>query len=182
MCATRTFIAINIPDGIKTKLKEIAKDIPVKSRLVSKNNMHITLFFLGNIDDKTLEHKKKLLEELDYNKFELSINGIGAFVTSGHAVVYAKIGKGADELIGIYDALFDGMHNLPLRLDKRKFAPHITVGRIRVLKSKTVLSNFISENSDKEFGSFLCSSIKIKKSILDANVAVHSNIYSKELL
>jgi len=130
----RVFIAINLPEDIKTKLAEYKErwpEIPVK--WTKQNNIHITLVFLGYIaDEELIEICKKIKEVADkHNFFEIKLTKIcyGPLrLSSGQTprMVWA-IGEKSEEFAFLKDDLDKSL----VISEKRQFSPHITLGRIR---------------------------------------------------
>ncbi|MGI0100373.1 MAG: RNA 2',3'-cyclic phosphodiesterase [Candidatus Micrarchaeaceae archaeon] len=177
----RSFIAIDVPAQIKDKLAAACAEIPVANRPVPKGNMHITLFFLGYISDATIGKVESAMEGLDYGSFGISVNGLGTFPKGRPDVVFAKIDSGSEDIARIHGILRDGIGALGIKLDRRRFTPHITIARIYGLKGKDAVKSFIGANSGTEFGSFTCMSIKLKLSELGSGGAAHYDLYAKGL-
>ena len=72
----RCFIAIDLPDHVIDYLYEFQnklKQLPAKIKWVEKKNLHLTLKFLGEIDDKKYEDLKEFLSKIHYNSFEANL-------------------------------------------------------------------------------------------------------------
>jgi len=84
----RCFISAELPENIKKQIEEIQKSFDVNKsiRFTSKNNMHITLRFLGNIDSNTVKDIECALEKklADIRAPEISIEGIDTFPDPKH--------------------------------------------------------------------------------------------------
>ena len=86
----RAFIAIPCPDELKKGILEIQESINKfgKMKLVEPGNIHLTLKFLGDIDDNKLNGLINTLDFISENKkFEISLRGIGAFPSPGYVKV-----------------------------------------------------------------------------------------------
>ncbi len=179
---TRAFIAIDLPESVKEKMEMLLKELPKDSlRSVSKENIHITLFFLGSIDSTKLEKIKRLLDELDCRKFYIAVNGIGTFNKNRPSVLFAEIGEGKDDIININRLLFNGIKEVGIKMDGREYNPHITIARAREIKKTDSMIQLIGRNSKKEFGRFLCESVKLKESVLTDSVPLYKDLFVKHL-
>ncbi len=121
----RIFIAINLPEKIKENLSSYSWDLPAK--WVKKDNLHLTLAFLGNRSDKEIEEIisgiKKLA--LKHSPFKIKLNKI-VYDSFPPRVIWAR-GDLSEELASLKKDL-----NEELGLTKeKKLIPHITLGRIR---------------------------------------------------
>ncbi len=180
--STRAFIGIDLPDELKEALTLSMDALPKNGlKVVSKNNMHITLFFLGNLSDQKLEDAKSEIEKLDYKKFYSAINGIGTFSMKDPNILFAKIDEGKEELAEIYRLLFDRLKRIGINLDSRPYAPHVTIARVRELVDKEPIIKFVEDNSSREFGRFLCESVKLKQSTLTSSGPIYTDIYARYL-
>ena len=132
----RVFIAINLPEKTREEifsLKEEWPDLPC--RWVKRENLHITLVFLGNINEKELEKTFNLVREVGENNDSFSINLEKVSYGPGKKLPPRLVwisGKSSPQLMKLKDDL-DRMllKELNIRPEKRDFNPHITLGRIR---------------------------------------------------
>ncbi|MCK5289880.1 MAG: RNA 2',3'-cyclic phosphodiesterase, partial [Candidatus Aenigmarchaeota archaeon] len=84
----RCFISVELPENIKKQLEDIQKyfDVNKNIRFTSKNNMHITLKFLGDIDINTVKDIEYALEKklADVKAPEILIEGLDTFSNQKH--------------------------------------------------------------------------------------------------
>jgi len=123
----RIFIAINLPDSIKDKLLEYKSDLPAK--WTKKNNLHITLNFLGNVSDQELaeicESVKKIASQLD--PFDVKLINISYGPNKNSPKMVWAIGEKTKDFISLKKSLDDVLGSS----ENRGFNPHITLARIR---------------------------------------------------
>ena len=107
---------------------------------VSGNNLHLTLLFLGSIDqidnDKLFDNINSVISE--YNDFSISINGTGAFGNENQ-ILWLGIDRGRDKLQEINYELQVQLGKTLKQSTKTKFIPHVTIAR----KKKTEINNNI---------------------------------------
>ncbi len=136
----RTFIAIEIPQNIKEKIyeafeKERKKEKGVK--WVEKENLHITLKFLGEIDEGKVKEIEKILEEeipLKFKSFEAKLEELDGFPNFKNPRVL-WIGVSPKEKIKeIFEFIEERIEEEKMGIEKevREFHPHITIARIKV--------------------------------------------------
>lgn len=127
----RVFIALNLPEEIKDTIYNTAKEIYKRypfAKPVPKENLHITLRFLGDISDKKCNNLLDSFDDLG-DPFELTFKGIGGFPTEfGARVVWIGVEeeKMLKELSERVDSIVDGL-GFPTR--DKPFVPHITIIR-----------------------------------------------------
>lgn len=164
----RCFVGIKIPPNEKIIdfQNEIKKNYPVK--LVEPKNLHATLKFLGEIDDKNLEKVLLALRKMEFKKFEIKMHGAGAFPRENNARVIwiGLISSDLNELGETVSTILKGYGD-------EKFSPHLTVGR---LKNMTNVSGLISAYKNVDFGSFLVESFEIYKSTLTPQGPLYEEI------
>lgn len=178
----RAFIGIDIPEVIKDKISELKKELQIEHiRFVSKENMHITLFFLGDIDQRQVEEVKDVLEKIDRKPFYASVVGIGTFSIKRPNILFAKISDGNKEISNIYDMLIHRIKEFGIRMDHRAYDPHITIARIPDTREREQINEFVNRNSRIELGRFECRSVNLKQSMLTSSGPVYHDLYVKEL-
>lgn len=156
----RTFIAIALPQEIKDSLGRLQNQLKTCGadvKWVEPNNIHLTLKFLGDIDDKKLDKIMRILEDTAKNKnpFQMRIFSIGAFPKMNFPrVIWVGVDKGDSETKQIAEALEEKIAKIGIPKEDRPFSSHITIGRTRsslnrerlVEDLKTLANNFGQEN------------------------------------
>ena len=173
----RTFISIDVPitEEISSLLDSL-RDIR-GIRVPPEGQMHLTLKFLGDTDDKKGTKLCASLREalLNASSFNVNIEGLGAFPNERNPRVLWMGVKEPERLIRIAEIVNDTVKSLNIKCDDKKFSPHITVGRI---DGRPDLKDVFKNNKERRFCSFRCSSVKIMKSELTPKGAIHSVIDS----
>lgn len=137
MAGIRSFIAIDLPAKIQTRLDKVSaqlqerlEDVPV--RWVPVENIHLTLKFLGDVSESNLEVLKDVLRTVvaNYDKFEISIGGMGAFPQARRPrVIWIGI-ESPPELASIQRNIESETARLGYAREKRRFSPHLTLARV----------------------------------------------------
>ena len=167
----RTFIAIDIEEPeIIEKLCKIQKELlktGAQMKLVERQNLHITLKFLGEISPERI----KLLEDAIINackgftKFQIKLEGLGAFPSISYPrVVWVGVTRGSETLKALAKSIEETTVRVGFRKSDKVFHPHVTLARIKFRTPK--LSEFILKNRNIEVGEKLVANVRIKKSIL----------------
>lgn len=163
----RTFIAAKIPDlaldeivGFRRSLTDGFKDV----RWVKKDNLHITLKFLGNIkkDDTALISKllDKILEDLSI--INVNLTGLGVLPDERRPrVLYTGL-EGEIEKLALVEARLNAqLEDFGLGGGKRHFFPHISIGRFK--KNRAVKQ---VEERTRKLSSFVNGFFKIEEIVL----------------
>lgn len=163
MAKTRLFLAIGLPQSLRTSLSGLSSSLPMygQMKLVKERNIHITLKFLGDAEPEKIV---KALEPIKFKPFETLVKGIGAFPNAGHAqVIWAGCEKGSQEIIELHREIEKA---LPQFERDHEFHPHATLARTSSLSGQGGLAEFLNETKTKEFGSFEAKSFELMKSEL----------------
>ena len=142
----RYFIGIPLPQEAKKKLK--VQSWPGLSRykdekLVPQNNWHLTLAFIGNLDENQVESVRSLLKFFTWGgPFKLGIRNFGAFPTMQEGrIIYMGCNKGTDDISNLANLLRRQLDDLGITYDEKPFVPHVTLARLRSPKNLTRLSD-----------------------------------------
>jgi len=167
----RCFIAIEMSNEVKSALgilQEELKKYPGDVKWVEPNNIHLTLKFLGNVDEEDTSRIIEIMREVckRCQPFELRVRGIGIFPnTKSPRVLWAGV-----EYITIFEGLQrdieNGLMRLGFKQEERGFTPHLTLGRFRSLRGREGLSEIIKLHKDDDFGTTLVKSISLMRSDL----------------
>ena len=147
----RLFIAIDIPSKIKQKivaLQNELKNTGFEAAWVKPEKMHLTLIFLGDTDYNQIPTIIDSLKKLKDDAFEVTFAHINGFP---NLMRPHTLWIGVQENLGLFylqQKIAQRLEKLNLRLDEKKFIPHITIARLIQKKSIEELS------FKKEVGTF----------------------------
>lgn len=133
----RTFIALPLPSEIQERLSTIQERLKKNGADVSwvkPHNIHLTLKFLGERDEKMIKSIGEILEQVagDTQPFYLRLSSPGAFPgINAPRVIWMGIDKGAEETKILAQELEDKIARAGIPKEKRPFSCHITIGRVR---------------------------------------------------
>ncbi len=185
----RAFIAIDVPEEVREKAYSVARRIAEETgaRAADRDSMHITLHFLGNIDDAQRSKVEYAMDALHAERFGVEVKGVGFFGGKEPRVAIASIGEGSSEIIGIYKKLYQPVSDAGITLERREFTPHLTLARMKnerheiigTAKISSTLQELAEEYKDFAFGSFLCDRIMLKKSEFAKGGVVHTTLHEK---
>jgi RNA 2',3'-cyclic 3'-phosphodiesterase len=186
----RTFIAIELPQGIKDHLNKIQEQLKLTGadvKWVEPKNIHLTLKFLGEINEQTLEKLSQILDACVKGKtpFQVSIASFGAFPKLNYPrIIWAGIDKGDKEIAEIVKVLEEKVQKIGIPKEKRAFSSHITLGRLRSSRDKDNLAEQLkklTENSDLPRLEFSLSKITLFKSTLTASGPIYEALKETNL-
>ena len=175
MTTFRAFISINIDStsNIVKLINELKSIEGVKT--VSSKNIHITLKFLGDTDEKLVDKIEEILinSVKNINPFEIQLKDLGVFPNQNYIkVVWIGI-KNAEPIRVIAEKIDEQIINLGFNKEKRKFSAHLTVGRVKSAKSKKEILGLIDKYQNFEFENIKVSSINLMKSTLTSKGPIY---------
>ncbi len=160
----RTFIAVELPERFIPEIKKIESEFNIQGiKLVEPELVHITLKFLGDINESNVEPIAFALSGVDCKPFEAKVTGVGIFPKPAYIKV---IWLGAE---GNFETLHNEVERLlqPFNFEKdHKFLPHATLARVKQLREKSLLLEKIRKLEHIELGSMMVEKISLKKSTL----------------
>lgn len=177
----RTFIAVK--STLLANNRKVFSDLKLKLKesvinWVDSENMHLTLFFLGDTSDNQItEICKKLKEVLkDTKSFTFSLKGLGVFKNIHDPKVVWLGVENADKLRGIKKIIDKELVKFDFQVEDREFRPHLTLGRIKNLKQKTELNDFIEKYEDYQFQEIRVDEITFYESVLTPRGPIYKEI------
>lgn len=157
----RCFLAIELSEDIKEKLEELKSHFKMNGiKLVEKENLHITVKFLGDIDKEIVERIKNL--DLSIKPVKSDIKYIGVFPNENYIRV---IWVGATNLMPIFKEIDKKLSELGFKKEK-DYIPHITIGRVKFIENKKFLKSKIDKYKNVELGKLEVKNIVLMKSEL----------------
>lgn len=182
----RIFIAINLPVEIKNQLIALQKKWPtLPARWTKKENLHLTLLFLGYLDENQLSETIKKTEEIgvSHQPFLLVFRKViyGPQDKKAARIVWLELEKNP-ELLALQKDLEENLFSLPSfkykRAEKREYSPHITLARLKQWEFRRLEPEQRPEIGEELSLSFSVNSIEIMESKLKRSGAEYSILKS----
>lgn len=137
MKTLRTFIALDMPPEVKAAIASYVqpfKSLRGRVSWVKPENLHLTLKFLGDTPANRVEEIATALQEIAAatTAFSANIVGAGAFPNGEKPrVLWVGLSEPAETLLQLAQAIDAQMHRFGFAKEKRAFAPHLTIGRVK---------------------------------------------------
>jgi len=164
-----------------TEIEQIQNLIRKKKLFYGKftelENLHLTLKFLGEIEENKLEDVKKELQKIKFNSFEVSLGDLGFFSERRFRILWIKLlGKEIWDLQGEIDKI---MEEVGFKKEDR-FMSHITLARIKEVIDKNILLDYVKNLKHRPI-KFEVKDFILKKSELKIEGPVYSDIERYDL-
>ena len=127
----RLFIAINFSAETKSRLLALRDELCAHSsrgNFSLPENLHLTLAFLGECDAKQTAAAKSAMDAARFEPFHLTIERVGRFRRDGGDVFWVGV-REDKPLLDLQRDLTEKLIVAGFSLDKRKYNPHVTLGR-----------------------------------------------------
>ncbi|MBI2499362.1 RNA 2',3'-cyclic phosphodiesterase [Candidatus Woesearchaeota archaeon] len=133
----RLFIGIELPKNIKEHLYGVEKEIGnefAKIKWVNKKQIHLTLKFLGEVEEDKLDLIKEALSYVKFKKFRISVSNFGWYPNEDRVNVIWVGMENEKEVFNLHSEIELKLGSL-FEKDGR-FSVHITLGRVKFVKNK----------------------------------------------
>jgi len=150
----RLFTALELPEAVRLHLSLIRAPI-TGAKWVEAENMHITLRFAGDIDERTADDFANRLRDIKAEPLAVTIAGVGAFAGREARVLWAGVEGGA-ALEHLHRANERAARAAGLERDPHAFKPHVTLARARGVRPR-LAARFLEENGGLRLLPFVAS-------------------------
>ena len=182
----RAFIAIELSPTIIDNIRKVQDELKKGTSQVAwvkPENIHLTIRFLGDIKTDIINDINKIIElaASQLSNFKLSIKRIGAFPKIDNPrVIWVGVEDDSD-LSRLYNEIENGLVALGFKKEERSFKPHLTLGRIRILKKRQELREMLERFADTNLGNFAVLGISLFKSKLTPTGAIYTKVKEVKL-
>lgn len=128
----RLFIALDIDDPIRERISRFGdgvRNFAPDARWVKPESLHVTLKFIGEQPDASVEKVKQALAGISTSTSEIQFRGYGFFPRSKSARVFWIGMESGPKLAALAAAIDDKMASLGIAKEDRSFSPHLTLAR-----------------------------------------------------
>ncbi|MCX6711218.1 MAG: RNA 2',3'-cyclic phosphodiesterase [Candidatus Woesearchaeota archaeon] len=173
----RCFVAVDFPKEIIREIANVQANLSGIPGLSLARGFHLTLKFLGEIDEKQLEKVRAALAGVRAAPFEARLSEIGFFPNIKKPRVI-WVGAESEGFYSINSAVESALAGLGFK--REKFSSHITLARVKYIGDRTALDSALSKIRIEKMR-FSVSSFSLKKSVLAPNGPIYSDIASFQL-
>lgn len=178
MPTIRTFIAVDIPGAVRSKIVKLQHELKQEREHISwapAQNIHLTLKFLGDVEESILPHIIKELATVCamQTPFDFEIKNLGFFPNPERArVLWVGIDSPGKHLAELAKKIESGLIQFGFSKENRKFNPHLTIGRVK----SRLRNSFIEKVEEKFFfgGKIAAGEIAVIKSDLKPTGAIYT--------
>jgi len=140
----RLFVGIEFPPELKLRLSLLCGGLP-GARWVDPGNLHLTLRFIGEIAEDVAADVDAALARLKARPFSVQLAGAGTFGGNRPHALWVGVER-APDLVNLRDKIEHALIRVGLPPEQRKFAPHVTLARLRDPEPAT-LAAFLAANA-----------------------------------
>ncbi|HUT81473.1 MAG TPA: RNA 2',3'-cyclic phosphodiesterase [Candidatus Bathyarchaeia archaeon] len=180
--AIRAFFAVELEQ--KELINQIIKvqkelDLPDTAiKFVAPENLHLTMKFLGDINENIIPELQKAAEKISFKTFDLEISGMGCLPSYSYInAIYIGITKGFDELKEVAQKIDSLSSKFNFKKEDRPFKAHLTIGRLKKTGNKNLLVEKIKALEKKDFGTIKIDKFVLKKSDLTPTGPIYTTLF-----
>jgi 2'-5' RNA ligase len=181
--AIRSFLAFELPVDIKriiTVVSDDGRQLPLNVRWVNVGNIHLTVVFMGDVQEEQIKPIQDIVKDVcqGYGPFGISIKGIGLFGSRRNPrVLWIGLDGAIDRMACFKDDLQKGLRPFGIKDEKRRFKPHLTLGRFRKgARTGTHLDDLLSKYHNLTSPECIIKKFALFKSDLRPEGAVYSKL------
>jgi len=187
MAKIRSFIALDLPEDLKKGLQNLqdkARKHTDCVRWVRPDNIHMTLKFLGAIEESQVEPIAQILENMTsgITPFKLQVKGFGAFPNARNPkVIWVGMEDNQQRLVLFQEKLEGTLAAIGFAPEKRAYSPHLTLGRVKESRGKRDIEQLIEKYKNEDLGYFTADTIVFYRSDLHPSGPVYSFLKTIQL-
>ena len=177
----RAFISMDLDKEAKKEVlnlqKELEKSKLVKGKLTEQENLHLTLKFLGDVDEKKAEEVKKLLRQIKFRKFNSELETIGTFGDRDVRIIWVKLG--GEDVLELQKQIDEQLKNLFKK--EFRFMSHVTIMRIKEAPEQKQLNEYLKKLNFKKI-KFSVNEFVLNKSTLTKKGPIYEVLEKYKLI
>jgi RNA 2',3'-cyclic 3'-phosphodiesterase len=176
MARTRTFLGIGIDKAVRQsaiKLQEELAQSAADVKWVEPVNLHLTLLFLGEVDDRELVDICRATSSAaaEIEKFSMALEGVGAFPNPRRPRnLWLGVGQGRESVLALHAVIEAPLLELGCyRREARPFSPHLTLGRVNSAAGEESVAPLLAKYALRSCGETTVSEVQIMTSKLKSS-------------
>lgn len=144
----RLFIAIDLPKPVRWRLGQLILQPPRGVRPVRPAQLHLTLHFLGDVEDESHSVLHEALAGVCHDPFTIAVRGTGVFPPRGRpTVLWAGVADSA-LLATLHATIAAAIQACGLPVEHRPYMPHVTLARLTPAVPRAWIARFLAHTTD----------------------------------
>ena len=170
----RLFVGLALSDLHRQRLVHLSAGVE-GARWVAAENLHITLRFIGEVDEDVGEDLAQALHGVRSDPFDVTLKGVGTFGHPPHSVWAGVVDTPSGALAHLHANVESALVRAGLKPEGRKYTPHVTLARFRHVKAGQ-LAGFLETNVDLAYEPFSVTGFTLFESHLSPRGAQYKNV------
>ncbi len=168
----RLFVAVEIPESIAEEVSYVYRGLP-GANWTRPENLHITLKFLGDTDEKKVCKIQEVLSSIKHESFRIKLSGVGNFSKKGSGpIIWIHINP-LERLRELHRKVENKLNSLEIPGEKRKYTPHLTIARMKRYHHGR-MEDYMNSFSQFESSEFEVNAFHLFSSQLKPEGAIHT--------
>ena len=167
----RLFVAVDLPETVRTRLAGLCAGVP-GAKWVAPENMHLTLRFIGDVDDTLAIDISETLGRIHAPAFEFRLGEVGHFGSRGKVRALWVGIEACAALEHLHDKIESALVRVGIKPESRKFTPHVTLARLKDARLSRV-RDFLGTQEPFSAGPVPVDSFALYSSYLARDGAIH---------
>ncbi|MBN1867259.1 RNA 2',3'-cyclic phosphodiesterase [Candidatus Sumerlaeota bacterium] len=184
MATLRLFIAAEIGYGQHSAVERLLNDLkkgvqftPARPKWVNPAALHITLKFLGSVDESRIDSIAKAVDRAlnGFSAFEFSLAGLGVFPDPRQPkVLWVGVKTGKRNLVELAENVERETTSLGFEPDRRPFSAHLTLARMSSQVGMGAMMGIVTSHRDCDLGASLMETVTLYQSTLASEGATYT--------
>jgi RNA 2',3'-cyclic 3'-phosphodiesterase len=166
----RLFVALELPSDVRARLSALQGGVP-GARWSAEEQMHLTLRFIGEVDENIAHDIDDALAGIRAPSFALEIAGAGEFGGKNPRALWAGV-RANEALLHLQKKIETALQRIGLAAETRKFSAHVSLARLKS-PARDKVAQFLAHNALFAGGSFAVDHFVLFSSHLSHNGSIY---------
>jgi 2'-5' RNA ligase len=169
----RLFVAVDLPAAVRVALARIQPHPSPGIRLVEPGQMHLTLHYIGDVDQERAARMAEALTAVSAPRFSLAFEKIGQLPSAAGATTLVAAVRESRELRELHAAVAGALAAEGFRPEARPYTPHVSLARCEPQVPAGVVSEFLARHRGVTLPEVAVTSFGLYSSVLVADVPLY---------
>ncbi|MHB8755175.1 MAG: RNA 2',3'-cyclic phosphodiesterase [Candidatus Acidiferrales bacterium] len=176
----RLFVALDVPEATRRALGNTIhkfESVCSEARWTRAESVHVTLKFIGHVDETKLPAIKNCLGEVKASSpVQIAFRNFGFFPNERHPRVFWFRIEAGPNLVALAAQIESSLEPLGIPRDARTFKPHLALARFKTEEGLPKLREMVASLARPDFGLMIAAEFHLYESVLNSSGAVHTKL------